>query len=189
MKKLLLHSCCGPCSSSVLERLLKEYEIDLIYYNPNIQPREEYEKRKAEQIRLINEAYSNVKVIDCDYDTEKFCELIKGYEKEKEGGARCSICFRMRLEYVARVAKEKGYDIFATTLSVSPHKNAKLLNEIGEGLSRDIGIEYLVSDFKKQNGYLRSIELAKEYELYRQKYCGCIYSFYEAENYKKNSTK
>ena len=180
MKKLLLHSCCAPCSSSVLERLVQNFEIALIYYNPNIHPKAEYEKRKKEQIRLINEKYPNVQIIDADYDVENFIDAVKGYEKEKEGGARCEICFRIRLNYVANKAKELNYDIFTTTLSVSPHKNAKLINEIGVELSRVYGVEYLISDFKKQNGYLRSIQISKEMGLYRQNYCGCKYSYQQS---------
>lgn len=189
MQKLLLHSCCGPCSSAVLERLVDEYDVTVLYYNPNIQPEQEYLKRKAEQLRLIEEAYPNVKVLDCDYFGEHFTSKVKGLEKEKEGGARCKMCFSLRLEFCAKKAKENGFDVFATTLSVSPYKNAKLINEIGLNFSKMYGVDYLISDFKKKNGYLRSIELAKKYNLYRQNYCGCIYSFYEAEEYRKNKDK
>ena len=185
MQKMLLHSCCGPCSSAVLERLIPDYEVTVLYYNPNIQPEQEYQKRKAEQLRLIKEAYSQVSVLDCDYDAQTFIECIKGLEKEKEGGARCKVCFTLRLEKCARMAKENGFDIFATTLSVSPYKNAELINQIGQELSNKYDIAYLVSDFKKKNGYLRSLELAKQYNLYRQNYCGCMYSYYEAESYRK----
>ncbi len=185
MQKMLLHSCCGPCSSAVLERLVNDFDVTVLYYNPNIQPEEEYIKRKNEQLRLIKEVYPQVKVLDCDYLGEDFISKVKGLEKEKEGGARCKVCFTLRLEFCAQKTKENGFDIFATTLSVSPYKNAKLINEIGLELSQKYGINYLVSDFKKKNGYLRSLELAKKYNLYRQNYCGCIYSFYEAENYRK----
>ena len=177
---MLIHSCCGPCSSSVLERLIEDYDVDLIYYNPNIHPKEEYEKRKSEQIRLLSEAYPNVKFIDCDYDDKVFFDAVKGYEHDKEGGNRCAICFDIRLNYVARKAKDMGYDIFATTLSVSPYKNAKLINEIGKQKEKEFGIEYLESDFKKKNGYARSIDLSKKYNLYRQHYCGCKFSFQQA---------
>ena len=186
MKKMLLHSCCGPCSSAVLERLVGEYDVTVLYYNPNIQPQEEYQKRKAEQLRLIKEAYPQVKVLDCDYDAQSFTDSIKGLEKEKEGGARCTVCFTLRLNECAKRAKQGGFDIFATTLSVSPYKNAELINKIGLEKSSEYDIEYLVSDFKKKNGYLRSLQLAKKYNLYRQNYCGCMYSYYEAENYRKN---
>ena len=178
MKKLLLHSCCAPCSSAVLERLINEgkWDITVLYYNPNIHPKEEYEKRKSEQIRLISSYYPNVKFLDCDYCSNEFFTAVKGYEKEKEGGDRCQICFKLRLSYTAKQAKKHGFDIFGTTLSVSPYKNAKLLNEIGIEIQKEMGVEYLVSDFKKQNGYLRSIQLSKQYDLYRQKYCGCVFS-------------
>lgn len=185
MQKLLLHSCCGPCSSAVLERLVPDYDVTILYYNPNIQPQEEYQKRKAEQLRLIKEAYPYVKVLDCDYDAQAFIDKVKGLEKEKEGGARCKECFYLRLEKCANMASSNGFDVFATTLSVSPYKNAELINQIGLELEQKYNIKYLVSDFKKKNGYLRSLELAKKYNLYRQNYCGCIYSYYEAESYRK----
>lgn len=179
MKKLLLHSCCGPCSSSVLERLIKDYEVTILYYNPNIYPEEEYFKRYKEQLRLLSEAYPQVNLLECNYNQEDYESKVKGFEKEKEGGSRCKICFRLRMEYTAKKAKELNFDIFTTTLSVSPYKNAELLNEIGKELSALYGIEYLESNFKKQNGYLRSIELSKKYNLYRQHYCGCRYSLHE----------
>ena len=186
MQKLLLHSCCGPCSSAVLERLVEEYDVTVLYYNPNIQPQAEYEKRKAEQLRLIAEVYPQVGVLDCDYCANDYITAVRGLEKEKEGGARCKVCFELRLRYCAQKAKQNNFDIFATTLSVSPYKNAELINQIGLNLQSEIGINYLVSDFKKKNGYLRSIELAKKYNLYRQNYCGCMYSYYEAEEYRKS---
>ena len=172
--KLLLHSCCGPCSSAVIERLKEEYDITILYYNPCIYPFEEYEKRKAEQIRLLN--ILGVNILDCEYDNDKYENLIKGQENEREGGSRCSICFRQRLQKTAEVAKQNNFDIFCTTLTVSPHKNAKLINEIGSEIANQVGISYLPSDFKKQDGYKRSLELSKKYELYRQNYCGCRYS-------------
>lgn len=177
MKKMLLHSCCGPCSSAVLERLVNDYDVTVLYYNPNIHPEAEYQKRKSEQIRLIKEAYPQVKFLDCDYDAQEFFCCVKGLEKEKENGARCPKCFRLRMEYTAKRAKELGFDIFTTTLSVSPYKNSKILNSIGFALQNEIGIDYLESDFKKKNGYLRSIELSKKYNLYRQHYCGCKFSY------------
>lgn len=178
MKTMLLHSCCGPCSSAVLERLVGEYDVTVLYYNPNIYPLEEYEKRKAEQIRLLNTAYPCVKFLDCDYDAESYFACIKGLEGEKEGGARCTQCFKLRMGYTAQKAKELGFNCFTTTLSVSPHKNSKLLNAIGEELSAKYNIEYIVSDFKKKDGYLRSIQLSKQYNLYRQNYCGCKFSMW-----------
>lgn len=182
MEKMLLHSCCGPCSSAVLERLINDYDVTIIYYNPNIYPAEEYEKRKAEQIRLIKLAYPNVKMIDCDYNQSDYFNYVCGLENEKEGGARCTKCFELRLGYTAKKAKELGFDCFTTTLSVSPYKNSKLLNEIGKRLENEIGIKYIEADFKKKNGYLRSIELSKKYNLYRQHYCGCKFSMWFLEN-------
>lgn len=181
MKKLLLHSCCGPCSTAVLERLLSEtdYQISVFYYNPNIHPESEYIKRKNEQIKFIKKLNSDrVNFIDADYNPEKYFELTKGLESEKEGGNRCSICFNLRLSVTAQFAKENGYDIFGTTLTVSPHKNAEVINGIGESISKQKGIDYLVADFKKKDGFKRSIVLAKEYDLYRQNYCGCVYSIW-----------
>ena len=177
-KKLLLHSCCAPCSSHVIDFLKDYFDITIIYYNPNISPIEEYEKRKKEQIKLIKRLKSKNKInyIDCDYDNNIYEELIKGYETCPERGARCNICFNLRLEKTAKSAKEYQYDYFSTTLTVSPYKNATLINNIGETLSKKYNIEWLYSDFKKENGYKKSIELSKKYHLYRQDYCGCIYS-------------
>ncbi len=180
-ERILLHSCCAPCSTAVIERLIETYDITILYYNPNIYPEEEYLKRKNEEIKYIN-AYNsknpetNLKMLDCDYDSITFYNAVKGLENEREGGARCAVCFKVRLEMTAKLAKEKGYDIFGTTLSVSPHKNAEVLNAIGENLSIVYGIPYLVANFKKQNGYKRSVELAKENNLYRQNYCGCEFA-------------
>ena len=176
--KLLLHSCCGPCSSYVIEYLTNYFDITIFYYNPNISPYEEYIKRKEEQKRLILE-FDNVNkldIIDCDYDNEMYEEKIRGLEKEPEKGRRCTVCFEIRLDKTADVAKKMGYDYFSTTLTVSPYKNANLINEIGLKNSEKYDIKYLVSDFKKKNGYKRSIELSKKYNLYRQDYCGCKYS-------------
>ena len=173
-KTILLHSCCGPCSSSVIERLTPYFDITVLYYNPNIEPKEEYEKRKAEQIRLLKEI--DVKYMDCDYDNETYHEVVKGMEKEKEGGARCTLCFMLRLSKTASLAKENGFDYFGTTLTVSPHKNSELINKIGFKEGKKLGIEFLPADFKKEDGYKRSIELSKKYDLYRQDYCGCLYS-------------
>ena len=172
---ILLHSCCGPCSSSVIDTLKDYFNITIYYYNPNVEPKEEYEKRKKEQIRLINEL-GNVNYIDCDYDNEAFLEASKGYEKEKEGGLRCSKCFYLRMKKTAIKAKENDFEYFGTTLTVSPHKNSQIINEIGKEISEELDVKYLFSDFKKHNGYLKSIELSKKYNLYRQDYCGCHYS-------------
>ena len=178
---LLLHSCCGPCSSACLERLVADYSVTILYYNPCIHPEEEYLKRKQTQIELIEkfnkERNENVKFLETDWDSFKFFELTKGLEKEIEGGARCAVCFKQRLQKTASTAKEKGFDFFTTTLTVSPHKNAELINEIGNELEKEYSVKYLQSNFKKQNGYLRSIQLSKEYNLYRQNYCGCVFSF------------
>ena len=177
-KKILLHSCCAPCSSHVITYLAPYFNITVLYYNPNIYPKEEYEKRKQEQIKLINELNTPNKLdyLDCDYDNDVYEELIKGYENCPERGARCPICFKLRLEKTAKLAKEHNYDYFCTTLTVSPYKNATQINEIGASLSDKYQIKWLYSDFKKEDGYKKSIELSKKYNLYRQNYCGCIYS-------------
>ena len=172
--KLLLQSCCAPCSTTVIERLKDCFDITIIYYNPNIEPFIEYEKRKAEQIKIIN--HYNINYIDCDYDNNLFHEMSKGLEDVPEKGIRCHKCYRLRLNYVAKKAKELGYDYFGTTLTVSPYKLSGVINEIGLELENIYGIKFLVSDFKKNNGYKRSIELSNKYNLYRQNYCGCIYS-------------
>ena len=175
---LLLHSCCAPCSSYVIEYLSPYFNITILYYNPNISPIEEYEKRKQEQIKLIKKlpTKNKVNILDCDYDNDLYEKTIKGLEKEPERGSRCTKCFLLRLEKTAITAKKNNFDYFGTTLTVSPYKNSKLLNEIGLSLQEKYNIKYLYSDFKKNNGYKRSIELSKEYNLYRQNYCGCIYS-------------
>ena len=188
VKKLLLHSCCAPCSSHVISFLTKYFDITILYYNPNISPRSEYEKRKQEQIKLLEmiETKNKLDYIDCDYDNDLYNEKVKGYESCKERGERCTICFNLRLQNTALLAKENNYDYFCTTLSVSPYKNSKLINEIGEKLEKEYNVKWLYSDFKKDNGYKNSIELSKKYGLYRQDYCGCIYSKIEKENYKSN---
>ena len=176
---LLLHSCCGPCSSYVIEYLCEFFKISVFYYNPNIFPDAEYIKRKNEQLRLIgefNKLGKNIDFIDCDYNHDEFLNVAKGFENEKEGGERCHRCYEFRLLKTAKAAKEKNFDFFATTLTVSPYKNAQVLNELGEKISTQTGIKYLYSDFKKLNGYKRSIELSKQYDLYRQIYCGCEFS-------------
>lgn len=177
-KKILLHSCCAPCSSYVITYLTNYFDITILYYNPNISPYEEYTKRKNEQIKLIKEieTKNNIDIMDCDYDNNIYNNLIKGLEKEPERGNRCTICYQMRMEKTAILAKENNYDYFCTTLSVSPYKNSKLINKIGESLEKKYNINWLYSDFKKKDGYKKSIELSKKYNLYRQNYCGCIYS-------------
>lgn len=174
-KKLLLHSCCAPCSSSVIEYLSSYFNITIFYYNPNISPKEEYLKRKEEQINFIKKL-DNIQFLDYDYDNDKYNSLIIGLENEKEGGKRCQICYKMRLDKTAEIASYYGFDYFCTTLSVSPYKNATLINNIGKELEKQYNVRWLYSDFKKNNGYKRSIELSKKYNLYRQNYCGCIYS-------------
>ena len=177
-KRLLLHSCCGPCSSYVITYLTKYFDITILYYNPNIFPYDEYLKRKEEQIRLINEidTENSLDIKDCDYDNDLYENLIKGLEKEPERGKRCNVCYLMRLDKTAALAKENGYDFFCTTLSVSPYKNANLINEYGSELEDKYKVRWLYSDFKKKDGYKQSILLSQKYNLYRQNYCGCVYS-------------
>lgn len=176
--KLLMHSCCAPCSSYCLTYLAEYFEITIMYYNPNISPESEYQKRVAEQIRLIGalKVKHPISFIEGKYDPEHFYEMAKGLEDVPEGGVRCFACYEMRQREAAIYAKAHGFDYFTTTLSVSPHKNAQKLNEIGLKLADEYEISYLVSDFKKRGGYLKSIELSKEYGLYRQDYCGCEFS-------------
>ena len=176
--KLLLHACCGPCSSSVLEKLADYFEITIYYYNPNISPYDEYQKRVEEIKRFINELQTKnpIYFMEGKYDPESYDMIAKGLENEPEGGARCSKCYHLRLKETALVAKDHNFDYFTTTLSVSPYKNAEKLNKIGKVLEKEYDVWYLVSDFKKKDGYKRSIELSKQYNLYRQDYCGCIYS-------------
>ena len=185
--KLLLHCCCAPCSSAVLERLNDFFDITLYFYNPNIYPESEYTFRLDELKRLIGEMpLQKMNVIEPDYDNDEFERIVKGMEDIPEGGARCMACYRLRLDKSVSYASENGFDYVTTTLSVSPHKNATWLNEIGEELGRKYGIEYLVSDFKKQEGYKRSCTLSAEYNLYRQNYCGCVYSKKQAEQREKS---
>ena len=175
--RLLLHSCCAPCSSYCIEYLSKFFFITVLYFNPNIED-EEYERRLSEQKRFISEfkAENKVQFAEIGHDTAEFYNAVKGFETEPEGGKRCEICFKLRLEAAAKYAKENGFDYFTTTLSISPLKNADMLNCIGKELSEIHGVPYLFSDFKKRGGYLRSTELSREFGLYRQDYCGCIYS-------------
>lgn len=180
---LLLHSCCAPCSSYVLEYLAPYFNICDFYFNPNISPKKEYEDRKEELVRLIHEMGLSTEVtfLEGTYQPEDFFAMAKGLEHLPEGGERCFQCYEMRLRESAKIAKEQGADYFATTLTISPLKNAQKLNEIGERLAEEYGIKYLPSDFKKKNGYKRSVELSAQYELYRQNYCGCVFSKMQAE--------
>ena len=210
--RLLLHACCAPCSSYCLEYLRDYFDLTVFYYNPNITENVEYRKRVAEEKRLIamlNEQTDDVgngqgsqsgkmhkrfkiKIIEGDYEPDRFYEISKGLEQCPEGGERCFRCYELRLRESARVAKDLQFDYFTSTLTISPLKNAAKLNEIGERLGAEYGVAYLPSDFKKRNGYKRSIELSEEYHLYRQDYCGCVYSRMEREQqrtYKENRTK
>lgn len=175
---LLLHSCCAPCSSYVLEYLSEFFKITVLYYNPNISPEKEYEARVAEQERLIEALPTKypVSFLAGDYYPEEFYRLVKGLEDCPEGGERCTVCFEMRLREAAEAAKRGGFDYFTTTLSISPLKDAERLNSIGKRLAEEYGLSYLYSDFKKKNGYKRSTELSAQYGLYRQDYCGCVFS-------------
>ena len=172
---LLLHSCCAPCSSACLERLKEHFSITVLYYNPNIDEKAEYEKRKAEQIRFLKET-GWADFLDCDHEAEAFEKIALGLENEPEKGARCYRCYALRLSKTAQIAKENGFEYFATTLTLSPHKNAEWLNEIGQNEATRYALNYVFSDFKKQGGYYRSIDLSKEYNLYRQDFCGCRFS-------------
>ncbi len=178
--KLILHSCCAPCSSACLEKLVDFFSVTVFYFNPNITPIEEYEKRKKEQIRLINELNLNgktkIEILDADYVPKQFFEIAKGLEDCPERGERCLKCYELRMRKTAQVGKEKNFDYFATTLTLSPLKNSKDINQIGRKIESEEKIKYLVSDFKKEDGNKRSIELSGKYNLYRQNYCGCVYS-------------
>lgn len=203
-KTLLLHSCCAPCSSYVLEYLREYFSITVFYYNPNITEYEEYRKRAEEESRLI-EAYNRqvetgkfgsmhstpnahkIKIIEGEYEPERFFDMAKGLENCPEGGERCLKCYEMRLDAAARLAAESGFDYFTTTLTISPLKNAQKLNEIGERLAEKYGTVFLPSDFKKKNGYKRSVELSQQYGLYRQDYCGCVYSAAERDMKKQKA--
>lgn len=180
---LLLHSCCAPCSSYVIEYLSEYFSITVFYYNPNISYESEYIHRLNEQKRLISQMATKypVTVIESDYNSKDFFDVCKGLENEKEGGKRCEKCFYLRLQNTAKLAKKENFDFFATTLTISPLKNAELINSIGEEIEKQYNVKYLCSDFKKKNGYKRSIELSKQYSLYRQNYCGCIFSKKESE--------
>lgn len=175
---ILLHSCCAPCSSHVISYLSDFFNITVFYYNPNISELDEYNRRAKEQKRFIAEymAKNPVKFMEGDHNPKEYFELIRGLEKAPEGGERCVKCYRMRLAETARIASEKGFDYFATTLSISPMKSSALINAIGSEVGGIYNAEYLLSDFKKKNGYKHSVELSKEYDLYRQDYCGCIFT-------------
>ena len=183
--KLLLHSCCGPCSTAVIERVAEDFDVTVFYYNPNIDDRDEYELRRNNQVSYIRKRYGEngpVKFLEGNYDPQRFLAMTQGHEEDPEGGARCVICFEMRLEEAARKAKELGFDYFTTTLTVSPMKNAQIIDPLGEKIGEDVGIHFLYSDFKKRGGYQRSIELSREYGLYRQHFCGCRFSRWEMED-------
>ncbi len=183
--RLLLHSCCGPCSSAVLEKLCPYFDVTVFYYDPNIHPREEYDRRAAEQARLLEEmrpAGKRVGLIAGEWDADRWFALTRGLEKEKEGGERCSVCFEMRLLKTAEAAVEHGFDLFASTLTVSPHKDPDRVNAAGFRAQEATGARYLPSDFKKRDGYLRSLRLSAEYGLYRQDYCGCVYSMHRDDD-------
>ena len=184
-KRLLLHSCCAPCSSHCLSELSPQIGVTVLYYNPNLDCAGEYEKRKREQLRFLRET-GLADFLDCDYAPEDYLAAVRGLEEEKEGGARCAVCFRLRLDRTAREAKARGFDYFATTLTVSPLKNAKFINTIGFAVAEEVGVKYLPSDFKKRGGYLHSVKLSEEYGLYRQDYCGCAFSKAEREWQKEN---
>ena len=182
--RLLLQCCCAPCSSYVLEYLSAYFDITLFFYNPNMSSETEYDKRAKELVRLVNEMGLNTcvsVVIEC-YEPNEFLAVTKGKETLAEGGERCFSCYRLRLEKTAQKARDEKFDYFCTTLSISPHKRADKLNEIGGELSEIFGVKYLYSDFKKNNGYIRSIELSKQYNLYRQNFCGCVYSKKQSES-------
>ena len=176
-KKLLLHSCCGPCSTAVLERLYPDYDITVFFYNPNITDPEEYEHRLSEQERFISEwKPGEITLIKGEYDPKVYLDFVSGLEDEPEGGARCTKCFMLRMEEAARFAKEHGFECFDTTLTVSPYKNSKIIMPVGIQMGEKYGIEYIEGNYKKKDGYRRSVELSKEYGLYRQHYCGCEFS-------------
>ncbi len=191
-KRLLLHACCAPCSSYVLKYLSSIFRITILFYNPNITDIEEYQKRVEEEKRFIREFSDKenpdfpISFLEAAYETTDFFNAVKGFEKEKEGGERCFRCYELRLRETARIAKENNFDYFCSTLSISPLKNAVRINEIGNDLEQVYGVSFLPSDFKKKNGYKQSIELSKEYGLYRQDYCGCAFSLAERIQFEKN---
>ncbi len=183
VKSVVLHSCCAPCSSYCVEYLSEHFDIMVLFYNPNIYPREEYFRRVSEQKDFLKKMMSKNKIdfIEGDYDTNSFFNNSSSRAVEQEGGRACKNCYRFRLKRAAEVALEIGYDYFATTLSISPHKNSQDINKIGEEVAEEIGISHLPSDFKKKNGYKRSVEISRDMGLYRQDYCGCVFSKYERD--------
>ena len=185
-KKLLLHSCCAPCSSGVIDRLIDFFEITVYFYNPNMDSKDEYDKRALEQIRFVKEAYGDkVKVVIEDYDNQSYLNVVKGYEDQPEGGARCTQCFSLRFKKSFDYALANGFDYLTTTLTVSPYKNVDLINQIGESICNDSRVKWLYADFKKANGYLNSIQNSKKFGLYRQDYCGCEFSLQKSLERKK----
>ena len=174
--KLLLHACCAPCSSATLERLSAHFDLTILYYNPNIYPPEEYHRREAELERFVEQAGYHYPVVELPYDPQEFYSAVAGLENEPERGGRCTVCYRLRMRRAAQYAAEHDFDWFTTTLSISPHKDAKRINAIGQELEAEFGVKHLPSDFKKHNGYLRSLQLSEQYGLYRQDYCGCEFS-------------
>ena len=174
--KLLLHACCAPCSSATLERLSAHFDLTILYYNPNIYPPEEYHRREAELERFVEQAGYHYPVVELPYDPQEFYSAVAGLENEPERGSRCTVCYRLRMRRAAQYAAEHGFDWFTTTLSISPHKDAARINAIGQELEAEFGVKHLPSDFKKHNGYLRSLQLSEQYGLYRQDYCGCEFS-------------
>ena len=186
---LVLHSCCAPCSSAVLERLHEAFELVVFYYNPNISPETEFRHRAEEQKRLVDEMSlsADIRVVEGEYDPQRFYELVRGHEEDPEGGERCGICFEMRLRKTAEYARSIGAEYFTTTLSISPLKDARRLNELGRAIAGEFGLTYLLSDFKKKDGYRRSCVLSEEHGLYRQDFCGCVFSRLERERVRANA--
>ena len=178
--RLLLHACCGPCSSAVLEQLCRYFEITVLYYNPNIYPPQEYRRRKTELERFLQDAgMAGIPLVEATYDPAEFYRAVKGLEAEPERGERCTVCYRLRMRRAAQYARDNGFDWFTTTLSISPVKDPVRINEIGKELEARYGVRHLPSEFRKKNGYKRSLELSAEYGLYRQDYCGCAFSVRE----------
>lgn len=175
-ERMLLHSCCGPCSTACIDYLKDAFDLTVLFFNPNIAPQSEYELRAAEQKRYVEDFLTDVKCVICDYDPREFYDAVKGLENCEEGGERCALCFELRLDRCAKMAKEGGFDWFCTTLTVSPHKNAELINGIGLKKELEYGVKFFPSDFKKKDGYLKSVRLSAQAGLYRQNYCGCFFS-------------
>lgn len=184
--RLLLHACCAPCSSSVVERLQQDYDLTLFYDNPNIHPEKEYQIRLNEIVRWCEKF--DLPLIVSDYAPQQWHQVVEGFENEPERGERCTLCYRMRLDHTARRAKQDGYDLFTTVLSISPHKDAERINRLGDELSDEMGIAFYQANFKKQGGFQRSLELSKEQDFYRQNYCGCQYSLAQSEQRKQQRT-